>query len=119
MPAPEAGSCLPRVIATMYRAGKIAGTGPMAAVAGALAEAVGDSLLELSSQVIVENGGDIFIKSDQPRVVSIHAGQSPLSEKVGLAIPVGRFGVCTSSGTVGHSISFGNADAAMVVWRHQ
>lgn len=114
-PAQMAATDLPRVVVAMYRAGQTAGTGPMAAVAGAVAEAVGDGLLELSRQVIVENGGDIFVKSDEPRTVSIYAGSSPLSGKMGLVIPAGRFGVCTSSGTVGHSLSLGCADAAMVV----
>ncbi len=106
---------LPEFIAAMYHAGEQAGTGPMAAVAGAVAEAVGTSLLDNSEQVIVENGGDIFIKSDMPRTVGIHAGSSPLSGKVGVRLPPGTYGVCTSSATVGHSLSTGKADAAVVV----
>ncbi len=116
IPAPEAADeKVAEMIAAMYRASQIAGTGPMAAVAGAVAEAVGQGLLTRSRQVIVENGGDIFIKSDVPRTVSIYAGESPLSTKVGIRLPAGRFGVCTSSGMVGHSFSMGKADAAVAI----
>lgn len=105
------------VAAGMVRAGKKAGTGPMAAVAGAVAEFVGRALLEFSPEVIIENGGDIFIMVSRPIVVGLYAGESPLSGRVGIkveptAIPVG---VCTSSGTVGPSRSFGRADAAVVI----
>jgi uncharacterized protein len=102
-------------IAAMYDAGQQAGTGPMAAVAGAVAQFVGLELLGSSQQIIVENGGDIFIKSDMPRTIGIHAGSSPLSGKVGVRLPAGTYGVATSSATVGHSFSAGRADAAMVI----
>jgi len=89
----------------------------MAAVAGAVAEAVGEALLAETDQVIVENGGDIFLWTTRPRVVAVYAGDSPLTGKIGLR--VGRveqpLGLCTSSGTVGHSLSFGKADAAIVL----
>ena len=108
---------IPLVIKKMYRASEASGVGPMAGVAGAVAESVGEALLDKSSEVIVENGGDIYIKIQEPAVVSIFAGKSLLSEKIGLKIypddtPAG---VCTSSGTVGHSLSFGKADAATVI----
>lgn len=101
----------------MCRAGKTADVGPMAAVAGAFSEHVGRTLLKHTDKVIVENGGDIFISTGDIRTVAVYAGNSPLSMKIGLSadsreIPVS---VCTSSGTVGHSLSFGNADAAVVV----
>jgi ApbE superfamily uncharacterized protein (UPF0280 family) len=87
------------------------------AVAGAIAECVGKELLEYSPEVIVENGGDIFMKSVKKRVVGIYAGESPLSGKIGLEInPKDTpLGICTSSGTVGHSLSYGTADAVVVV----
>jgi ApbE superfamily uncharacterized protein (UPF0280 family) len=89
----------------------------MAAVAGACAAAVGRKLLAYSPEVIVENGGDIFLKTAGPATVALYAGNSPLSMKVGLRIPAEAtpLGVCTSSGTVGHSLSFGRADAACVL----
>lgn len=104
------------LVESMYAAAAIAGVGPMAAVAGAVAAHVGEALLEWSPQVIVENGGDIFLRTEAERTVAIHAGRSPLSGKLGLTVPAGsRLGICTSSGTVGHSLSFGHADAALVV----
>jgi hypothetical protein len=89
----------------------------MAAVAGAMAEAVGKDLIPLSEEVIVENGGDIFLKIASSVVVGLYAGSSPLSMKIGLRFPPGEkpFSVCTSSGTVGHSLSMGKADAVCVV----
>ncbi len=107
----------PNLIADMARAGRHAGVGPMAAVAGALAEHVGKDLLAHSPEVIVENGGDIFIKTDEPIVIGIFAGNSPLSMQIGLRIDShqGPMAVCTSSGTIGHSLSLGRADAVCVV----
>lgn len=107
----------PPVVRDMIAAGRQAGVGPMAAVAGALAERVGRVLLPLSPEVIVENGGDIFLQVIRPATVALYAGTSPLSQKVGLKIDpsLGPLGVCTSSGTVGHSLSFGRADAACVL----
>lgn len=106
----------PALIRGMYAAAAQAGVGPMAAVAGAVAEYVGNALLALSPQVIVENGGDIFLQTSAERTVAIYAGPSPLSGKLGLRVPANcRLGICTSSGTVGHSLSFGRADAALVV----
>lgn len=101
----------------MIDAGTKAGVGPMAAVAGAVAEYVGRNLLPMSSEVIIENGGDIFVHVKCPVVIGIHAGESPLSDKVGIKIgpTVLPIGVCTSSGKIGPSTSLGKADAATVV----
>ncbi|HEY3397341.1 MAG TPA: UPF0280 family protein [Armatimonadota bacterium] len=106
----------PPLVAGMYAAGAVVNVGPMAAVAGAVAQWVGEALLEHSAQVLVENGGDLFLATIPERIVSIWAGASPLSGRVGLVVPAGwRGGVCTSSGTVGHSYSAGRADAAVIV----
>ncbi|MGD8703341.1 MAG: UPF0280 family protein [Desulfosarcina sp.] len=109
----------PEIVRKMIVAGKHAGVGPMAAVAGALAGSVGRQLLIHSRQVVVENGGDIFLKTDGPVVVGLYAGHSPLSMKMGirLADTGAGFGLCTSSGTVGHSLSNGSADAVCVLAR--
>jgi hypothetical protein len=107
----------PQIIADMVSAGENAGVGPMAAVAGAIAEYVGRGLLRFTDQVIVENGGDLFIQSDAPVTVGILAGRSPLSMQLGIRLNCEQqpVGVCTSSGTVGHSLSLGKADAVCVV----
>jgi ApbE superfamily uncharacterized protein (UPF0280 family) len=107
----------PKIVKEMAWAGKRAKVGPMAAVAGAIAEYVGKDLLRHSPEVIVENGGDIFMKTAVVRKVGVFAGNSPLSNKV--AIEIGPLdsplGICTSAGTVGHSLSFGKADAVVVL----
>jgi hypothetical protein len=107
----------PLIVKEMAEASTKVGVGPMAAVAGAIAESVGKELLKYSSEVIVENGGDIFLRLKQTRRIGIYAGNSPLSGKLALEIKPQDTpsGVCTSSGTVGHSLSFGKADAAIVL----
>jgi ApbE superfamily uncharacterized protein (UPF0280 family) len=105
------------IVKAMAQAATLAGVGPMASVAGAVAQLVGEDLALLSKEVIIENGGDNYIRSESERVVSIHAGNSPLSGKVGVLVHAADtpLGICTSSGTVGPSISLGKADAAVVV----
>jgi uncharacterized protein len=104
------------LVAEMYAAAAIANVGPMAAVAGAVAQWVGEALLGESAQVIVENGGDIFLATEVERLVAVRAGKSPFSGRLALVMAPGTVaGVCTSSGTVGHSYSAGRADAAVVV----
>jgi len=109
----------PLIIHDMIHAGKMAGVGPMAAVAGAIAEHVGKDLLAYSNEVVVENGGDIFMKLNSPATIGIYAGKSPLSMEIGIRFdPKGNpFAICTSSGTVGHSISYGKSDAVCIVSR--
>ena len=115
-PVPAAPGA-PETAMLMAWAAGAAGVGPMAAVAGAFAELVGAGLQGRSAEVIVENGGDIFIKSLRPRTVALHAGDSPLSGRVGIRVrPEDTpLGVCTSSGKVGPSLSLGVAHAACVV----
>ena len=107
----------PPMVKEMLRAAQNCGSGPMAAVAGAIAEQVGLVLLEESSEVVVENGGDCFLKVKTPLQISIFAGQSQLSQRLALQIKPEKtpLGVCTSSGTVGHSFSLGRADAVTVL----
>lgn len=114
-PAPEA----PWEAKEMAAAASRAGVGPMASVAGIFSRQVGNALLQNFSvnELVIENGGDIFAKVEQKLVLTVFAGGSVLSEKIGIVIPSGRkiIGVCTSAGTVGPSLSFGKADAVAVV----
>ena len=107
----------PGIIVNMLNAAHNAGVGPMAAIAGAIAEQVGHGLLKRTNQVMVENGGDVFIKMSSPVTVGIFAGKSPLSLQIGLRLKTFSIpqAVCTSSGTIGHSLSYGKADAVCVV----
>ncbi|MDI6736704.1 MAG: UPF0280 family protein [bacterium] len=113
----EVRDIAPKIIKEMAEAAKIVGVGPMAAIAGAIAEYVGRGILENANEVIVENGGDIFIKSLRKRKIGIYAGSSCLSNKIAVEIDGKEtpLGICTSSGTVGYSLSFGKADAAVVL----
>lgn len=113
----EASKNASKIVKEMCAAAKKVGVGPMAAVAGAIAESVATGLLIHSPEVIVENGGDIYLAGRQDRTVMIYAGSSPFTGKIGLEIKKEHLpcSVCTSSGTVGHSLSFGNADAAIII----
>jgi len=106
-----------KIIRDMTDAGIKAGVGPMAAVAGVMSEYVGQELLIHSDEVIVENGGDIFLKTNTPVTTAIYAGKSPLSMKIGLKLDSTKqpLSICTSSGTIGHSLSLGKADAICVI----
>ena len=108
----------PPLIKNMLSAARAASVGPMAAVAGAIAEYVCRALVDEGlKEVIVENGGDIFLTRSCDCTVAIFAGRSPLSNRVGLKLHSGDMpvGICTSSGTVGHSLSLGAADSVTVL----
>ncbi len=108
----------PEVVKKMLTAGMQAGVGPMAAVAGVVAEWVGRGLLaQGADEVIVENGGDLFVARKQECTVAVYAGESPLSGELAIGLKPDRMpcGVCCSSGTIGHSLSLGVADAVVVV----
>ncbi|MGZ3577589.1 MAG: UPF0280 family protein [Syntrophales bacterium] len=107
----------PPIVRAMLQASLAANVGPMAAVAGAISEYVARELLKMSQNVIVENGGDIYLKCEKEVRVGVFAGNSPLTYKIGLLLKPEQMpiGVCTSSGTVGHSLSFGKADAVCVL----
>jgi uncharacterized protein len=107
----------PLIVKAMSEAGRMAGVGPMAAVAGAIARFAGEELIKFSPELIIENGGDIFLRSLKKRIIGVYAGKSPLSGKIGLEITGSENprGISTSSGTVGHSLSFGKADAVVIL----
>ena len=104
------------IIKLMSLSSKLTKTGPMASVAGAIAEIIGRKFLPLSEEIFIENGGDIFLNLKNEVKIGIYAGKSPFSMKIGIKIkkenPVG---IATSSGTVGHSFSYGDADAVTVI----
>jgi ApbE superfamily uncharacterized protein (UPF0280 family) len=106
-----------QIVSKMIDAGRDAQVGPMAAVAGAVAEQVGRSLRSSVDQLVIENGGDLYADASQDLRVAVYAARSPLSMKIGLKIDADRMplAVCTSSGTVGHSLSRGRADAVCVL----
>ncbi len=107
----------PRIVQQMIEKSAIFGIGPMAAVAGAIAKNALQAMMdEGATYAMVDNGGDICILNDQPLVVGIYAGSSPIRNLAfQLAARRAPLGICTSSGNVGPSISFGFADAAVVI----
>ena len=111
---------VPHIVDLMYRAAEKARVGPMAAVAGAMAGCVGLKLGLLSEEVIVENGGDIYLQLKESGRNTIFAGGSPFSGQLGIRVEPGQtpLGVCTSSGRVGHSYSRGQADAVTILASH-
>ena len=114
----DAYSYAPPIVKEMATASRLAGVGPMAAVAGAIAQYLSKDILKQGvEELIIENGGDIFLKIKKIRYVSIYAGNSLLTNKIFLKIypPDSPLGICTSSATVGHSLSFGKADAVTIL----
>ncbi len=112
-------SLAPGFIKEMMKAAEKAGVGPMAAVAGVTAQYVGEALVQEHklAEIVVENGGDIYLKRQHDSAVAIFAGESPLSNKVAITVKAAQMpiGICTSSATVGHSLSLGRADAVTVL----
>jgi hypothetical protein len=109
---PEAPESARKMAAAAFKAE----VGPMAAVAGTFAQAMGEILSSRCREYVIENGGDIYMHTLRPRNVAVFAGPSPFSCKIGLKIypQEGPLSICTSSGTVGPSLSFGQADAVVI-----
>jgi ApbE superfamily uncharacterized protein (UPF0280 family) len=108
----------PLVARLAAEAAEIAGVGPMAAVAGAIAQAVMNDLIQAGARVaVVENGGEISAVSNDKLNVAVYAGPSTLSMKVGFELAEVDYpvGIATSSASVSRAINFGEADAAVVV----
>ena len=107
----------PAIVQQMGFAAQCWDVGPMAAVAGAVASAVGEALVRECQTVIVENGGDIFAQAPRPLTFAIYAGEgSPFADKICFHCEAhAGLGVCTSSATVGPSLSFGAADAVVAI----
>jgi len=108
----------PRIAKRMANAALKTGTGPMAAVAGAIAQTAGEAAINAGAkEVIVENGGDIYIKSDSKVFVGLYPGKDKVSLRLSFCISPAQMpiAVCSSSSRMGHSLSFGDCDLATVV----
>lgn len=108
---------VPPIVTAMYRASRAAGVGPMAAVAGAMAEFVGRDLRAYGGDVVVENGGDLWLAVAEPVTVQVYTTNIWFRDRLAIRIAPEETpcGVATSSATIGPSISLGRADAATVV----
>jgi ApbE superfamily uncharacterized protein (UPF0280 family) len=116
MPYPV-GPEAPELIRRMSEAGAKVKVGPMASVAGAIAGLIGENIRPEIPDLIIENGGDIYLRSTEERRIAVFAGNSPFSMKIALKIPPepDGLGICTSAGTVGPSLSLGKADATVII----
>ncbi|WKY48488.1 UPF0280 family protein [Eubacteriaceae bacterium ES3] len=115
IPVRQRGAAAP-IVSEMIEAAHKAGIGPMGAVAGAMARQIGKIISLNSTEVIIENGGDIFLQSDKTRRIALYTNNEHF-KNLGLKIkPYWKaLGICTSSGTMGHSLSFGKADSVTVI----
>ncbi len=112
----ECPSSAPQIIRRLVQAGNAMGIGPMSAVAGTISALAVEAMVDAgATYAMVDNGGDIALVTDHPVVVGIYAGGSAIRD-LGLLIEPSEIirGVCTSSATVGPSLNFGMADAAVV-----
>lgn len=110
----------PEVAVRMARAAEVVGVGPMAAVAGAMAQMVVEAVLAAGAgEAIVDNGGDIFMKASAPVRIALDAGEAPVEDRLAFLVnPEDTpLAICSSSGTMGHSFSRGKCDLATVVAR--
>jgi uncharacterized protein len=109
----------PVVAKLMAEASERAKVGPMAAVAGVLADLAVKDMLNTGCEVaVVENGGEISAMSNKPIDVALAAGDEPLSKRFGFRLNEFPIGVATSSGRFSHALSFGDAEAATVFCRY-
>ncbi len=105
----------PLVAKLMAEAAEKANVGPMAAVAGVLADLAVNDMLNTGCKVaVVENGGEISAVSNTAIDVAVAAGDEPLSRRFGFRLTEFPIGVATSSGYFSHAFSFGDAEAAIV-----
>jgi ApbE superfamily uncharacterized protein (UPF0280 family) len=105
----------PLVAKLMAEVAEKANVGPMAAVAGVLADlAVKDMIADGCEVAVVENGGEISAVSNMPIDVAVAAGDAPLSKRFGFRLTDFPAGIATSSGRFSHALSFGDAEAATV-----
>lgn len=109
----------PRIVKEMIEASTVLGIGPMACVAGAVSEFIGRDIEGASEEYIIENGGDIYLRTRRERKAVVYAKDSPYSGKIAIRLRAAEqaYGICTSSATVGPSLSLGKADAICVMGR--
>ena len=106
----------PEVARRMALASEKTGLGPMAAVAGTLAQLGAEKALEMgTSEVIVENGGDMYIACGSVLTIGIHTGDEKFGDALAFELPASRVAICSSSSRMGHSLSFGNCALATAV----
>jgi len=107
----------PRVVKLMVESTDRFEVGPMAAVAGVLADLAVETMRSVDAKVaIVENGGEIAAWSEEPFTIALHIGANPLSNSLGFQVAPSDcpIGIATSSASVGSALSFGEADSVTI-----
>jgi len=108
----------PLIAQRMARAARLAGVGPMAAVAGTIAQSAAEAgLLAGAKEVIVDNGGDIYLRATEPLIIGLDSGSAELADRLAFSLQADDtpLAICSSSGRMGHSTSLGRCDLATVV----
>jgi ApbE superfamily uncharacterized protein (UPF0280 family) len=108
----------PEVARRMAWAARRVGVGPMAAVAGAMAQIAAESALAAGArEAIVDNGGDIYLKATEPVLVALGTGTTKLADRLAFSVQPDDtpLSICSSSGKMGHSMSLGWCDLATIV----
>jgi ApbE superfamily uncharacterized protein (UPF0280 family) len=107
----------PPIIKRMCRKAAIFNVGPMATVAGAVCDHIASGLDRHCRRLIIENGGDIFIKSNKDVDIGVYLKNKYFADKICLKIRAGDTpcGICSSSGMFGHSLSLGRSDLVVVL----
>ena len=114
----ELSSDAPEVAQRMARAAMLVDVGPMAAVAGAMAQCACQAGLEDGAQeAIVENGGDIYLRAAEPVIIGLGTGTAELADRLAFSLQANDtpISICSSSGQMVHSKSLGECDLATVV----
>lgn len=108
----------PVIARKMAQAAEIVGVGPMAAVAGTLAQLASEAGIAAGcNEAIVENGGDIYLICDREITIGIYAGENKFAAELAFHITPDEtpLAICSSSSSMGHSLSLGNCDLATVI----
>lgn len=114
----EADAGAPEIARRMARAARLVGVGPMAAVAGAMAQAAAEAAVDAGApEAIVENGGDIYLQAAEEVTIGLDSGTAALADRLAFSLQPDDtpIAVCSSSGKMGHSMSLGDCDLAVVV----
>lgn len=112
------GESLPDIVAMMVDSAKKSDVGPMACVAGSISQLCLKHLIDRGSRYsIVENGGDIAIVNNRTVLCGLYSNNKVIENRIAFKIKPSSspLGICTSSGKIGHSISFGVSDSVTVI----
>ena len=113
----EVGETAPEIVKVMSEHASKANVGPMAGIAGVIAEYIGRRLSSRHRIILCNNGGDIYYESPEEQWILLNAPGSPFHNQIKICVPsaIKGKGLCTSSGTSGHSVNMGRAYAVSIL----